>query len=98
MTKGSGEGDEGGIHVKEIRDLARRFSGEQIEGCIHHQLDAGNNPCAPSESAEAAMDVLAKADYVRHLMDDQGYTLSQALRELGRRIRRMQRYGEADPG
>lgn len=79
-----------GMHLKEIRELAQRFSGEEIEGCIHHQLDAGNNPCAPSESAEEAMNMLAKADYVRDLMDDHGYSLSEAVRELGRRIRRAQ--------
>jgi len=89
---------QGGIHVKEIRDLAQRFSGQQIEGCIHHQLDEGSNPCAPDESAEEAMNVLAKAEYVRHLMDDEGYSLAAAIRELGHRIRRMQQYGEAGPG
>ena len=78
------------MHLKEIRELAQRLSGEEIEGCIHHQLDEGSNPCAPSESAEAAMNVLAKADYVRDLMDAHGYSLSGAIRELGHRIRRAQ--------
>jgi hypothetical protein len=87
-TEGEDQGS--GMHLKEIRELAQRFSGEEIEGCIHHQLDEGSNPCAPSESAEEAMSVLAKADYVRDLMDEQGYSLSQAVRELGRRIRRAQ--------
>jgi hypothetical protein len=94
MAQQQGGNDDGGMHIKEIRELARRFSGAEIEGCIHHQLDAGSNPCAPSESAEEAMNVLAKADYVRHLMDERGFTLSGALRELGRRIRQVQRFGE----
>ncbi|HKJ70218.1 MAG TPA: hypothetical protein VKA55_00495 [Gammaproteobacteria bacterium] len=88
----------GGIHLKEIRDLAERFSGDQIEGCIHHQLDAGSNPCAPDTGSEQAMNVLAKAEYVRGLMDEQGYSLSQAIRELGRRIRRVQQFGEGEAG
>lgn len=95
MTPRDREGTEGGIPIKEIRDLARRFSANQIEGCIHHQLDAGNNPCAPDESAEQAMNALAKAEYVRHLMDREGYGLSAAIRELGRRIRRLQQSGES---
>ena len=90
MAEDNGPGPAGGMHLKEIRELAQRFSGEEIEGCIHHQLDAGSNPCAPSESAEEAMNVLAKADYVRDLMDQHGYSLSEAVRELGRRIRRAQ--------
>jgi len=84
-----------GVHLKEVRELAQRFSEDQIEGCIHHQLDEGSNPCAPDGTAEEAMGVLAKAEYVRHLMDEGGYSLSAAIRELGRRIRRMQQFGEA---
>lgn len=87
-----------GIHVREIRELARRFSEAEIEGCIHHQLDAGGNSCAPDESAEVAMTILAKAEYVRHLMEEQGYSLSWALRELGRRIRQVQQYGAPQEG
>jgi len=87
------QGKGGGTPIREIRELAQRFSEAEIEGCIHHQLDAGNNPCAPDESAEDAMAVLAKADYVRKLMEGQGYSLSQAIRELGRRIREVQQYG-----
>ena len=88
--KSSGAPREGGAHIPEVRELARRFSTDQIEGCIHHQLDEGSNPCAPDESAEEAMSVLAKAEYVRSLMEEQGLTLSAAIRELGRKIRAVQ--------
>lgn len=81
------------VPVKEIRDLAQRFSSTQIENCISHQLDDGSNPCAASKDAEAAMDALAKADFVRQLMEEQGMSLSDALRDLGRRIRSVQEGG-----
>lgn len=93
-----GAGKEGGTYIPEIRELARRFSEAEIEGCIHHQLDAGNNPCAPDQSAEQAMAVLAKAEFVRHLMGEQGLSLSAAVRELGRRIRQVQQYGAPQDG
>ena len=98
MPDQAGRDERDGIHLREIRELAGRFSGPQIEGCIHHQLDSGDNPCAPNESAERAMGVLAKAEYVRHLMDDRGYSLSQAIRELGRRIRQVQQFGAPEDG
>lgn len=78
------------VHIREVRELARRFSAAQIEGCIQHQLDEGSNPCAPDGSAEEAMSVLAKAEYVRHLMEERDLSLSEAIRELGRRIRALQ--------
>ncbi|MEW6713699.1 MAG: hypothetical protein AB1306_01235 [Nitrospirota bacterium] len=31
------------INIKEIKELARRFSSEQIESCITQQLDIGEN-------------------------------------------------------
>ncbi len=83
----------GGAHIPEVRELAKRFSAEEIEGCIHHQLDEGDNPCAPDESAEEAMSVLAKAEYARSLVEEQGMSLSEAIRELGRRIRAVQQRG-----
>ncbi|MEF8793698.1 hypothetical protein [Thiohalorhabdus sp.] len=92
------QGKRGTTPVREIRELARRFSEAEIENCIHHQLDAGNNPCAPDESAKEAMAVLAKAEYVRQLMEEPGYSLSQAIRELGRRIRQVQQYGSPQEG
>ncbi len=95
MSQG-GSPHKGGIPLEEIRDLARRFSEEQIEGCIHHQLDAGHNPCAPDKATEEAMNILAKAEFLRQLMEEQGYGLSAAIRELGRRIRKVQQGGAPD--
>ena len=92
MAGSNGEEAGGGLSIKEVRELAARLSAEEIESCIHHQLDEGHNPCAPDEQAEEAMNVLAKAEYVRHLMD-RGQTLSEAIRELGRRIRAVQQGG-----
>ena len=74
------------MHIKEIRELAKRFSPEELERCMNQQLNEGCNSCDTEASAEETMNVLAKADYVRHLIDG-GMSLGEAIRELGRRIR-----------
>jgi uncharacterized protein YoaH (UPF0181 family) len=78
------------IHVKEIRELARRYTAEEIEACIAQQLGAGTNPCEAGESTTEIVNVLAKAEYVQHLMQEKGMTIGEAIRELGRRIRAVQ--------
>lgn len=80
------------MHIAEIRELARRFTPEELEGCIQQELADGENPCDQEGSIEETMNVLAKAEYVRHLVD-QGTPLAAAIRELGRRIRAVQEGG-----
>ncbi len=81
--------DEGKINIKEIRDLARRFTPDQIEKCIAQQIDIGKNVCRENGSTEAVVNELAKAEFVRSLVDE-GVSLNDAVRELARRIRVIQ--------
>ncbi|MEW6571496.1 MAG: hypothetical protein AB1390_10030 [Nitrospirota bacterium] len=84
------------IHVREIRELAKKFTPQEIEGCIEHQLKEGTNICEVTGTTEHVINELAKAEFVRDMMD-KGTTLIEALRELARRIRRVQTlFGEAD--
>jgi hypothetical protein len=77
------------IDIKQIKDIAKRFTPEQIEGCITQQIETGKNVCLTDETSEKIINELSKADVVRELMD-QGMDLADALRELARRMRLVQ--------
>lgn len=78
------------IDVKEIKELAKRFTPEQIEGCITQQLETGENVCVRSPSTDKVINELSKAQFVRDALD-QGMSLADALRELARRMRQVQK-------
>lgn len=78
-----------GIDVKEIKELAKKFSPEQIEGCITQQIETGKNICLRNESSEKIIDELSKAEFVKNLME-KGMGLADALRELAGRMRLIQ--------
>lgn len=78
------------MHIAEIRELARRYSPDELEECITRQLAEGSNPCDQGNgSTEEIINVLAKAEFVRARVND-GMSLGEAIRELGRRIRAVQ--------
>lgn len=74
------------MKIKQIREIAQKFSPEQIEGCISQQMDTGRNICLTDETSEKTINELSKAEVVRDFMD-QGMSLADALRELARRMR-----------
>jgi phosphoribosyl-ATP pyrophosphohydrolase len=77
------------MDVREIKELAKKFSPEQIEGCIGQELETGANVCLRDESSEKVVNELAKAQFVRALVE-KGVPLADALRELARRMRQVQ--------
>ena len=77
------------MNITEIRSLASRFSTEAIETCIQLAIENKENPCYSANELEDIMNVLAKASFVRGLME-QGKSLVEAIRELGKRIRSVQ--------
>jgi hypothetical protein len=77
------------IHLKEIRELATRFTPEQIEGCIMQQIEEGTNSCDVKGPIEHVINELSKAEFVREMMEA-GMTLNEAVRELAKRIRLVQ--------
>ncbi len=83
LKKPSGETH---IHLKEIKELAMRFTPDQIENCIRQQMEKGENVCLRNDSTEEIISELSKAEFVR-MMVEQGKDLTDALRELARRIR-----------
>ncbi len=74
------------IHLKEIKELALKYTPDQIENCIRQQIEKGENICLRDDSNEEIISELSKAEFVRMLME-QGMDLTDALRELAKRIR-----------
>lgn len=80
------------MNIKEIKELAKKFTPEQIERCINETLQNGKpltQGCNPSGDIVEVLNTLAKAQTVRQLMD-KGMTETEALRELAKKIREIQ--------
>lgn len=78
------------IDIKEIRELAKKFTPEEIETCIKQQLEEGTNVCEVKGPTEYVIGELAKAEVIKELMG-KGMSLADAVRELARRIRLVQK-------
>ncbi len=74
------------IDIKEIKKLALKFRPAEIDICIDQQLKEGSNVCGIGGSNDHVINELAKAEFVRQMMD-KGASLEDAVRELARRIR-----------
>lgn len=70
----------------DLKKIAGQFSLEQIEQCIEQQLAKGENACTVIDENDKVITELSKATVIRELMD-RGMSFSEALRELGKRIR-----------
>jgi len=77
------------MDIKQIREIATKYTPEQIEGCISKQIETGENVCLTDATSEKIINELSKAEVVREFMD-QGMDLADALRELARRMRLVQ--------
>lgn len=80
------------MNIKEIKELARKFTPQQLEECINQTLQNGKpqtEGCNPSGDIVEVLNTLAKAQTVRELME-QGMSEIDAIRELARRIREIQ--------
>ncbi len=80
------------MNIKEIKELAKRYTPEEIELCIDQTLKIGKptlKGCEVSGDIIEILNTLAKAETVRELME-QGMTEVEAIRELARRIRKIQ--------
>ena len=75
--------------LKQIKDIAQRYTPEEIESCITQQVETGKNICLTDERSEKIISELSKAGVIKDLMG-QGLSLSDALRELARRMRLLQ--------
>jgi len=76
--------------IREVRELAKKFTPEEIEACIKQHLEEGTNICAVKGAIEKVIGELAKAQFVKELMG-KGMSLTDAVRELARRVRLVQK-------
>jgi hypothetical protein len=81
------------IDIREIKELAKKFNPEEIEGCITQQIETGKNVCLRNESSERIINELSKAQFVRQRLE-KGMSLADALRELAEKMRRIQGIAE----
>jgi cell fate (sporulation/competence/biofilm development) regulator YmcA (YheA/YmcA/DUF963 family) len=81
------------MKTQDLKKIVDKYSPEQLEACIRQQLEKGANACEIVDEQDEVIASLSKAGVVRELMD-QGMTFSEALRELGKRIRAV--YGKEE--
>lgn len=72
---------------KEIREIAGRYTPDELEGCITQQLKTGKNICLTDQNSEQIINELSKASFIRKKIEE-GFTLPDAIRELAQRMRR----------
>ncbi|MBF0317783.1 MAG: hypothetical protein HQL04_06370 [Nitrospirae bacterium] len=77
------------VQLKEVRELANRFTPAEIETCITQQLQDGINECKMGGPTDHVINELSKAEFVRTRMEA-GLTLTDAMRELAKKIRNVQ--------
>jgi len=75
--------------IAAVRELVRAFTVKQLDSCLNEQIAGQANDCTETRSENEPVDMLARATYVKGLME-QGMTLSQAMRVLGRNMRALQ--------
>ncbi|MBF0554954.1 MAG: hypothetical protein HQK96_10435 [Nitrospirae bacterium] len=75
--------------LKEVRELAQKFTPQEIETCITNQLQDGVNECQMGTSTDHVINELSKAEFVRSKMES-GASLTDAMRELAKSVRRVQ--------
>ena len=76
--------------LKDIRDIARKYTPEQIEKCVTTQVTTGANICLSDRTSREIVNDLAKAEYIRRLTE-RGMSLADALRELALHMRRIRK-------
>lgn len=72
--------------MQQVRQLVKNRAGEHIDRCVDQQLAEGRNDCVYVDDMMQALNILSRAQLVSRLMQ-QGASLNQAMRELGRRMR-----------
>ena len=77
------------IDVREIRELAKKFSPDEIERCIELHLREVKHNCPLSGTTEHIINELSKAEFVRTRVD-KGARPMDAVWELAEKIRRFQ--------
>ncbi len=76
-----------------VKELALSYSAQQLEQCLSSEISEGHCVCQlpqASTTRETSIDSLAKAQVVREYMESAHVSVSDAMRELARRMRTLQ--------
>jgi hypothetical protein len=82
---------DGKLNIAGIRKLAEQQSAGQLEACLFKTLKDGSSPCVHGAASGEAVDMLAKAAYIRKRMEREGIGVREAIRALGAQIRQFMR-------
>lgn len=77
------------VNVSQIRELAGHYAAGELQGCIQEELESGSNTCVLTGDQAEVISILSMAGFVRARMEQEDISLSQALRILGRKMRRV---------
>ena len=77
------------VNIKEIRSLAVTYNADSLERCLQSQLVRGENVCRSGDDTGELVSLLAKAAFVRSVVDKEGVSVNEAVRVLGARMRRV---------
>ena len=74
--------------ITRARELAGQWPAADLEACLADVIEKGDCRCAPGHSPEDAVNDLARAAFVRRQMDNERVGMREALRALGKQMRR----------
>lgn len=77
------------VNICQIRELAGHYAAGELEVCIQEELESGANTCVLTRDQAEVISILSMAGFVRARMEQDDLSLSQSLRILGRRMRRV---------
>jgi len=77
------------ININQIKGLSCRYTAGELDGCIQDALQGGSNACLDIQDQTEGISMLSMAGFVRSQMEQEGLSVSRALRILGQRMRRL---------
>jgi hypothetical protein len=77
--------------IQVVRELAEKYSHDELEKCIDQQIAKGTNPCHCCETTEETVNVLSKASWVKKQIEDENcQSVTDAIRKLAASMRAVQ--------
>ena len=76
--------------MKKIKELAEKYSSEELEKCIDQHLREGQNVCFFGTDDTETMNKLSKASYIKQLVEKgESENVTDAIRKLASSMRGM---------
>lgn len=77
--------------IQHVRELAEKYSRDELEKCIDQQLGEQSNACFAGGDDIETMNVLAKASWIREQLESGACeSLTDAIRKLAASMRNVQ--------